>query len=90
MSLASMKCWQMVFAMGLGMEKVVVVVVVTMREASLGSVVRLDWEKRRDARLAAASSVVKEFGYDLKKRVCVESSSETIKVANKSCVSCQV
>jgi hypothetical protein len=44
------------------MEKVVVVVVVTMREGSLGSVDRLDWEKRREERLAAASSVVNELG----------------------------
>ena len=38
-------------------EKVVVVVVVTMREGSLGSGPRFDWENLRLAKLRAASSL---------------------------------
>ena len=70
------------------MLNVVVVVVVMIRDGSLGSVVRLDWEKRKEARFAAASSVVNVFGYERKNRVFVPSPSETTSVANRSCVSC--
>lgn len=42
--------------MSLAMEKVVVVVVVTILEGSLGSGMRLDWENFRDPRLLIASS----------------------------------
>ncbi len=58
MSAASMKCWQMPLAISRDMEKVVVVVVVTMREGSLGSAERFDWENLRFERLAAASSLI--------------------------------
>lgn len=47
------------------MLNVVVVVVVTTREGSLGSGVRFDWENFKADRFSAASSVVKELGYDL-------------------------
>ena len=67
---------------------VVVVVVVMMRCGSFGSAERFDWLKRRDERLAAASSVVNVFGYERKNRVFVPSRSETTSVANRSCVSC--
>ena len=39
------------------MEKVVVVVVVTIRPGSLGSAALLDWENLREPRLDAASSL---------------------------------
>lgn len=39
------------------MEKVVVVVVVMIRDGSLGSAERLDWENFREARLLHASSL---------------------------------
>lgn len=41
------------------MEKVVVVVVVTIREGSFGSGMRLDWENFSEPRLFIASSEVK-------------------------------
>ena len=56
---ASIKCWHMAFAISRVIEKVVVVVVVTMRVGSLGSGPRLDWENFRFARLRAASSLRK-------------------------------
>ena len=49
----------MAFAISRVIEKVVVVVVVTMRVGSLGSGPRLDWENLRFARLRAASSLRK-------------------------------
>jgi len=90
------------------MEKVVVVVVVTIRDGSRGSGPRLDCENFKAAKFAAASSlyyeesrklntvlnpkiketyVVKELGKDLKNCLWVESSKDTIKVANRSKVS---
>ena len=50
----------MAFAMSRVIEKVVVVVVVTMREGSRGSGPRFDWENLRAARFAAASSLMSE------------------------------
>jgi hypothetical protein len=47
------------FAISLAMEKVVVVVVVTIREGSLGSGMRFDCENLSDPRLVIASSEVK-------------------------------
>lgn len=41
------------------MEKVVVVVVVTIRDGSLGSGMRFDWENFKDPKLLIASSDVK-------------------------------
>lgn len=43
------------------MENVVVVVVVTIREGSLGSGIRLDWENLSDPRLFMASSDKNEW-----------------------------
>jgi len=45
-----MKCWHMALAISRVMENVVVVVVVMMREGSLGSGPRFDWENLSDAR----------------------------------------
>jgi hypothetical protein len=56
---ASMKCWHMALAMSRVIENVVVVVVVTIRDGSLGSGPRLDWANLSEARLAAASSLRK-------------------------------
>ncbi len=54
-----MKRWQTDLAISFAMEKVVVVVVVTILEGSLGSGIRFDWENLRDPRLLIASSDVK-------------------------------
>jgi len=77
----------MALAISRVIEKVVVVVVVITREGSLGSGPRLDWENLREARLAAASSVEKEFGKDRKNCLCVVSCRETTSVAKRSRVS---
>lgn len=84
---ASMKCWLMAFAISRVMEKVVVVVVVTTREGSLGSGPRFDCENFREARFCAASSVEKELGNVLKNCLCGPSWSDTIRVAKRSRVS---
>ena len=55
---ASMKRWQTERAISFAMENVVVVVVVTIRDGSFGSGIRLDWENLRDPRLFIASSDV--------------------------------
>ena len=47
----------MAFAISRVIENVVVVVVVTTREGSLGSGPRLDWENLSDAKFCAASSL---------------------------------
>lgn len=47
----------MALAMSRVIEKVVVVVVVTTRDGSLGSGPRFDWENLREARFWAASSL---------------------------------
>lgn len=52
-----MKCWHIPLAISRVIEKVVVVVVVMMREGSLGSADRFDWENLSEARLAHASSL---------------------------------
>ena len=59
MKRASMKRRQTERAISLAMEKVVVVVVVTIRDGSLGSGIRLDWENLSEPRLLIASSDVK-------------------------------
>jgi hypothetical protein len=56
---ASMKRWQTDLAISFAIEKVVVVVVVTILEGSFGSGIRFDWENLRDPRLLIASSDVK-------------------------------
>ena len=57
-----MKCWHIAFAISRVIEKVVVVVVVTIRDLSLGSGPRLDWENFKEAKFRAASSLEKGFG----------------------------
>lgn len=52
-----MKCWLMALAISRVIENVVVVVVVTTREGSLGSGPRLDCENLSDAKFCAASSL---------------------------------
>lgn len=54
---ASIKCWHIALAISRVMEKVVVVVVVMIREGSLGSGPRFDCENLSDARFRAASSL---------------------------------
>lgn len=54
---ASMKCWLKAFAISRVMENVVVVVVVMIREGSLGSGSRLDWVNFSEAKFCAASSL---------------------------------
>jgi hypothetical protein len=55
---ASIKCCAMALAISRDMEKVVVVVVVTMRVGSRGSGPRLDWANLRFERWATASSLI--------------------------------
>jgi hypothetical protein len=68
----------------LAIEKVVVVVVVTMREGSLGSGIRFDWENLRDPKLLIASSEVKVWSYLVKRTRWESNFKLTIKVENKS------
>lgn len=58
-SRASVKRWHTDRAISFAIEKVVVVVVVTIREGSFGSGIRFDWENFKDPRLLMASSEVK-------------------------------
>ena len=58
-SRASVKRWQTDRAISFAIEKVVVVVVVTIRVGSFGSGIRFDWENFKDPRLLMASSEVK-------------------------------
>ena len=66
------------------MEKVVVVVVVTIREGSLGSGIRLDWENFRDPRLLIASSDKNEWSTLVNLMRCGASGKLTTRVANRS------
>ena len=59
MNFASRNLWQTERAISLAIEKVVVVVVVTTRDESLGSGMRFDWENLREPRLLIASSDMK-------------------------------
>jgi hypothetical protein len=84
---ASIKCWLMALAMSRVIEKVVVVVVVTTREGSLGSGPRFDCENLSEAKFCAASSVENELGNVRKNCLWDESWSDTIRVAKRSRVS---
>lgn len=84
MNLASRNLWQTERAISLAMEKVVVVVVVTTRDESLGSGMRLDWENLRDPRLVIASSDVKVWSIILKRTRWAVRGSETINVEKRS------
>jgi hypothetical protein len=67
------------------MEKVVVVVVVTMREGSLGSGILFDCENLRDPRLLMASSERNVCSTLVNRTRCAESGSRlTINVENRS------
>src|ERR1700743_158597 len=59
MKRASRNFWHTDLAISRAMEKVVVVVVVTILEGSLGSGMRLDWENLSEPRFIMASSDVK-------------------------------
>jgi len=69
------------------MENVVVVVVVTTREGSLGSGPRFDCENLREAKFCAASSVENEFANVRKNCLWDESCNDTMRVAKRSSVS---
>jgi hypothetical protein len=84
MKRASMKRWQTLLAISLAMLKVVVVVVVTILEGSLGSGMRFDWLNFKEPKLLIASSDAKEKGYDLNRKRWVERGSDTIKVEKRS------
>lgn len=60
-----MNLWQTDRAISFAIEKVVVVVVVTIREGSFGSGMRLDWENFNELKLLMASSEVNVKEYDL-------------------------
>src|SRR5690554_3993535 len=62
MNRASINRWHTDRAISFAIEKVVVVVVVTIRDASLGSGMRFDCENLSDPRLLIASSEVNEKG----------------------------
>ena len=73
------------------MENVVVVVVVTMRDGSLGSGMRFDWENLRDPRLLIASSERKVCSILVNRTRCAESGNKlTISVEKRSLKSCAV
>lgn len=59
MNLASRNFWHTERAISFAIEKVVVVVVVTIRDGSLGSGMRLDCENLSEPRFVMASSEVK-------------------------------
>jgi hypothetical protein len=79
-----MNRWHTDRAISLAMEKVVVVVVVTIRLGSLGSGMRLDCENFKDPKLLIASSEANEKGKLLKRKRCVDSGKLTIKVEKRS------
>jgi len=70
------------------MEKVVVVVVVTMREGSFGSGMRFDWENLSEPKLLIASSEVNVWSYRVNRTRCESNFKLTINVENKSIKSC--
>jgi hypothetical protein len=85
MNLASRNLWHIERAMSLAIEKVVVVVVVTMRDGSFGSGIRLDCENLRDPRLLMASSERKVCSTFVNRTRCAESGNKlTINVENRS------
>lgn len=91
MKRASRNRWHIERAMSFAMENVVVVVVVTIREGSLGSGMRLDWENLREPRLLMASSDRKVCSTLVKRTRWAESGSRlTISVAKRSLKSCRL
>src|SRR3569833_2740805 len=90
MKRASRKRWHMERAISLAMEKVVVVVVGTMRDGSLGSGMRLDWENLRDPRLLIASSDRNVCSTLVKRTRCADNGSRlTTSVEKRSLKSCR-
>ena len=81
--------WQTERAISLAIEKVVVVVVVTILVGSLGSGMRFDCENLREPRLVRASSVVKLCSWREKRTRCEFSGKLTMSVENKSLKSCR-
>jgi hypothetical protein len=71
------------------MEKVVVVVVVTILEGSFGSGMRFDWENLREPRLVRASSVVKVCSTFVKRTRWGVKGKLTINVEKRSLRSCK-
>lgn len=84
MNRASKNLWHTDRAISRAIEKVVVVVVVTIREGSLGSGIRLDCENFREPRLLIASSERNECSMRVNRMRWDASGRLTIKVANKS------
>lgn len=93
MNRASKNRWHIERAISLAMEKVVVVVVVTIRDGSFGSGMRLDWENLSEPRLLIASSDRNVCSIFVNRTRWAESGSKlTINVEKrslKSCVPCQ-
>jgi hypothetical protein len=83
-NLASRKRWQTDRAISRAIEKVVVVVVVTILEGSLGSGIRLDWENFSDPRLLMASSDKNECSTLVSRTRCPASGRLTTNVAKRS------
>lgn len=75
-------------AISLAIEKVVVVVVVTIRDGSFGSGMRFDCENFSDPRFVMASSDVKVWSIFWNLTRCGVSGRLTIKVENRSLKSC--
>jgi hypothetical protein len=69
-NLASRNLWQIALAISLAMEKVVVVVVVTILVGSLGSGMRLDCENFKEPRLLMASSERKVCSTFVNRTLC--------------------
>jgi hypothetical protein len=81
---ASRNLWQTERAISFAIEKVVVVVVVTILVGSFGSGIRFDCENLREPRLVRASSVVKLCSWREKRTRCELSGKLTMSVENKS------
>jgi hypothetical protein len=75
-------------AISFAMENVVVVVVVTILDGSLGSGMRLDCENLREPRFVMASSVVKVCSTRDRRTRWPDSGKLTIKVEKRSLKSC--
>ena len=75
-------------AISFAMEKVVVVVVVTILDGSFGSGIRFDCENFNDPRFVIASSVVKVCSIREKRTRCGVSGRLTMSVAKRSVKSC--
>lgn len=86
---ASKNLWQTERAISFAIEKVVVVVVVTILVGSLGSGMRFDWENLSEPRLVSASSVVNVWSKRVKRTRCELSGRLTMRVEKRSLKSCR-